>query len=60
MMDQAMKEWGLIDPDCGFVDGKLISDTGEISFDPAHARFSFQSPSCAYFSGAPEERISLG
>ncbi len=60
MMDQAMKEWGLIGPDCGFVDGKLISDTGEISFDPSHARFSFESSSCAYFSGAPEERIRLG
>lgn len=28
-------------------------------FDPDHARFSIHTPYCGYFSGAPEEEISL-
>ena len=43
----------------GYVDGKLISDTGEICFDPDHARYTVHTPYCGYFSGAPEEEISL-
>ena len=59
LLDNAMKEWGLLDGRTGYVDGKLISDTGEICFDPDHARFSIQSDHCAYFSGAPEEETHL-
>ena len=65
LMDKAMKQWGLLSDDCGYVDGKLISDTGEICFDPDHARFSIRSDKCGYFSGAPEtetvlsERVSV-
>ena len=59
LMDMAMKQWGLLDEDRGYVDGKLISDTGEICFDPDHARFSVQSAKCGYFSGAPEEETVL-
>ncbi len=59
LMDMAMKKWGLLDESRGYVDGKLISDTGEIMFDPDHARFSVSTPSCAYFSGAPEESTVL-
>ena len=59
LMDRAMKQWGLLDEDRGYVDGKLISDTGEICFDPDHARFSVQSAKCGYFSGAPEVETVL-
>lgn len=59
LMDQAMKEWGVISEDAGYVDGKLISDTREIMFDPENARYTVQTPFCGYFSGAPEEMISL-
>ncbi len=59
LMDKAMKQWGLLDENCGYVDGKLISDTGEICFDPDHARFSIRGDKCGYFSGAPEEKTIL-
>ena len=54
LMDRAMKKWSLLDEDCGYVGEMLISDTGEIAFDPDHARFQINTPSCGYFSGAPE------
>ena len=54
-----MKEWGILPEDAGYVEGKLISDTKEIVFDPDHARFSIRTPYCGYFSGAPEKEISL-
>lgn len=56
----AMHAWGVLDEGTGYVDGKLISDTGELTFDPDHARFAIHAPGCGYFSGAPEETISLG
>ncbi len=59
LLDRAMKQWGVWDEGIGYVDGKLISDTGEITFDPANARFSVHAPSFAYFSGAPEKEILL-
>ncbi len=59
LVDQAMKEWGVIPEDTGYVDGKLISDTKEIVFDPDHARYSVNTPYCACFSGAPDDRIVL-
>lgn len=59
LMDGAMKEWGILPEDAGYVEGKLISDTKEIVFDPDHARFSIRTPYCGYFSGAPEKEISL-
>ena len=39
ILDRAMKEWKILSEECGLVDGKLISDTKELVFDPAHARF---------------------
>ena len=54
-LDGALKEWGVLQEGTGYVDGKLISDTGEIVFDPDHARFAIHTDSCAFFSGAPEE-----
>ena len=59
IMDKALKQWGLLSEDCGYVDGKLISDTGEICFDPDHTRFFVCSDKCSYFSGAPEDETIL-
>ena len=59
LMDAAMKKWGLFEEGTGYVDGKLISDTGEICFDPANARFFVRNDKCGYFSGAPEEVTAL-
>ena len=58
-MTCAMREWGLLDEGTGYVNGRLISDTGEIVFDPDCARFSVHAPACAVFSGKPEESIDL-
>jgi len=57
---KAFREWQLLDEHTGLVDGKLISDTGEICFDPTHSRFGINADQCAYFSGEPEEVIRLG
>ena len=59
IIDGAMKEWGVLSDGAGYVDGKLISDTKEIVFDPEHARFAIHTPYCGYFSGAPESEIRL-
>lgn len=59
-LTQALQEWGVLPAGTGYVEGKLIAETGKIAFDPDHASFSFQSGQCAYFSGAPEKTISLG
>lgn len=59
LFDKALKEWGLLSEDTGYVDGKLVSDTREICFDPDHARFAIRTPYCSYFSGAPETCITL-
>lgn len=57
--DAAMKAWGVMDEGCGYVNGMLISDTGEIAFDPDHAQFQVNTPYCGYFSGAPEKETIL-
>ncbi len=59
LLDDAMREWGLIEPDCGYVGGMLVSDTGEIAFDPDHAQFQINTHYCGYFSGAPERETIL-
>ncbi len=59
LMDQAMKKWGLLTEDAGYVDGKLVSDTKEIVFDPEHAKYMVNTPYCACFSGAPDETVVL-
>lgn len=59
IMDKAMKKWGVMPEDAGYVDGKLISDTKEIVFDPDHARYMIHTPYCGYFSGAPEKETIL-
>lgn len=60
LVDQAMKAWGVMPEGTGLVDGRLISDTGEICFDPQHAKYEVYTPYCAYFSGAPDDKICLG
>ncbi|MCM1299643.1 MAG: hypothetical protein NC203_09850 [Firmicutes bacterium] len=59
LADKAFKEWGLLPEGSGYVEGKLISDTKEITFDPDNSRFTVATPYCAYFSGAPVEIINL-
>ncbi len=59
IMDKAMKQWGVMPGNTGYVDGKLISDTGELVFDPDHSRFSIRAKGCSYFSGVPEGNIRL-
>ena len=58
-VDLAMKEWGILPDDAGYVKGKLISDTKEIVFDPENVQFSIHTPFCGYFSGAPKGEIQL-
>ena len=59
IVDQAMKKWGVMPEDTGYVDGKLVSDTKEILFDPDHSRYMVNTPYCACFSGVPDENIML-
>lgn len=59
VFDKAMKTWGMLSKETGLADGKLISDTGEIIFDPDHARFRIHTPYCGYYSGAGEDVILL-
>ncbi len=59
LLDRAMKEWGVWGDDVGYVDGRLISDTGEIIFDPDRAWFLVNAPGCGYFSGKPKGEIAL-
>ena len=57
--DKALKEWNVIPEGTGYVDEKLISDTGEICYDPEHTAFWIRSPWLSYFSGAPKEQLSV-
>ena len=59
-LTQALHRWGVLPEGTGFVDGKLISQTGELVFDPDHAQFVMHGEKCAYFSGQPNGAISLG
>lgn len=59
LLDQALKKWGVLPKATGLVDGKLISETGEIVFDPDNAKFWVRTPFCSYFSGSPDESIAL-
>ena len=60
LFTQAMRKWGVLPEGAGYEQGRLVSDTKEICFDPDNARFEIQTDGCAYFSGAPEETIELG
>ncbi|GAA3870599.1 alpha-amylase family protein [Tessaracoccus defluvii] len=57
---KALTTWNVIPAGTGFVEERLVSSTGELDFDPDNARFSIDTPSCAYFSGAPTPEVRLG
>lgn len=59
ILNQAMKEWKLLPEGTGLEEDILISDTGEIIFDPTRARYEVHTPYCGYFSGAPDGIIKL-
>lgn len=58
-LDVALKNWGLLDRNRGLKKGALISDTGEIIFDPENAKFCLETEYCVFFSGKPEKQIVL-
>ncbi|MDR6721636.1 hypothetical protein J2W91_000084 [Paenibacillus amylolyticus] len=58
-IDTALKRWGLLPSDRGLVANALISDTGEINFDPIAGTFGIHTPGCSYFSGDPAGGIKL-
>ena len=60
LSDPSPASVGVLPEGTGFVDGKLISQTGELVFDPDHAQFVMHGEKCAYFSGQPNGAISLG
>ncbi len=59
ILDRALKNWDILPEGTGYVDGKMISSTGEILFDPDHSRFQVKNDYLGYFSGAPEAEILL-
>ena len=58
-VDKKMKEWGVIPTDCGIVNNALISDTGEIKFDPIAGFFLVKTENCFYYSGKPSDIIKI-
>lgn len=58
-LDAAFKRWGLLPDDRGIVGNALVSDTGEITFDPIAGTFRIHTESCTYFSGNPVDGIML-
>lgn len=60
-VNTAMKEWGIWEEDCGITgQNSIVSDTGEICFDPGNARFRVSSPYVEIFSGEQDGVIGLG
>lgn len=59
ILDAAMKKWNIMPESTGLVNGTLVSDTGEIMFDPNHSRYQIRTPFCSYFSGAADKVIEL-
>ncbi len=58
-LDEALKKWGILPEGTGLVEGRMVSDTKELVFDPDNARFSIHTPYCGYFSGAPTDTVKL-
>ncbi len=58
-LTKAMQTWGVLPEGTGYVDEALISETKELTFDPAHSRFVIAAGRCGYFSGKPEGEIAL-
>lgn len=58
-VDDAMKSWNILEQDAGYLEGKLVSDTKEIIFDPEKSKFQIKTPFCSYFSGKPDAEIEV-
>ncbi|WP_339200168.1 hypothetical protein MKY24_13215 [Paenibacillus sp. FSL P2-0322] len=58
-LDVALKRWGLLPDDRGLVGSALVSDTGELAFDPKAGTFRIRTEGCPYFSGDPSNGIAL-
>lgn len=58
-VDAAFKRWGLLPHDRGLVGNALVSDTGELAFDPEEGTFRIRAEGCSYFSGNPAGGITL-
>lgn len=58
-VDAAFKRWGLLPHDRGLVGNALVSDTGELAFDPEEGTFRIRTEGCSYFSGNPVGGITL-
>lgn len=59
LLTGAMQKWGVLPKGTGYVDGKLVSETGELVFDPQNSAFFICADRCAYFSGKPEKTTAL-
>lgn len=54
-VDRALKRWGILDNKRKITDKeKIISDTGELFFDPKEKNFVVQTRTCRVFSGYTE------
>ena len=60
LVDEAFKSWGILPSDRGEVGTALVSDTGELVFDPAFPSFAIRNEKCPFYSGRPQGVISLG
>lgn len=58
-LDAAFKRWGVLPHDRGLVGNALVSDTGELAFDPEAGTFRIRTEGCSYFSGNPAGGIVL-
>ena len=62
--DRALKHWRLLNEERGITHtGKIISDTGELAFDPQKKNFVAQTRTCSIFSGytnAVNRKIMMG
>ena len=50
-VDDAMKSWNILEQDAGYLEGKLVSDTKEIIFDP-EIKISSQNSVLQLFLGS--------
>lgn len=60
-LSDALKKWGILDSGCGITkEDEIVSDTGEIRFDPQKGRFRVEAPCVRIFSGHVKGDIDLG
>ncbi len=58
--DHALKSWGILPPECGITKrDEIVSDTGEICFDPGMGRFQVDSPYVRIRSGNVKGYVPL-